>query len=81
VSVLVPERMGCRSPLSDRRLEICLDARPARSPATAPAATADGASKAGALHDPFAACPDYGGLMRRIGRTPAAHAFNCDSSR
>ena len=31
-------------------------------------------------HAPFAACPDCGGLMRRIGRVLAVHVFRCDTS-
>ena len=31
-------------------------------------------------HDPFAACPDCGGLMRRIGRVLAGHVFRYDTS-
>ena len=34
----------------------------------------------GPPHDPFAACPDCGGLMRHIGRVLAAHVFRCDTS-
>jgi hypothetical protein len=34
----------------------------------------------GPPHDPFATCPDCGGLMRRIGRVLAAHVFRCDTS-
>jgi len=43
---------------------------------------ADGAPKVDAPRDSVAACPDCGGLMRRIGRTPARQAdvFHCDTS-
>jgi hypothetical protein len=41
---------------------------------------ADGKPEAGASSNPFAACPDCGGLMRCIGRAPAARAFHCDTS-
>jgi hypothetical protein len=41
---------------------------------------ADGAPKVDAPPDSVAACPDCGGLMRRIGRVLAAHVFRCDTS-
>ena len=41
---------------------------------------ADGAPKVDAARDSVAACPDCGGLMRRIGRVLAAHVFRCDTS-
>jgi len=31
-------------------------------------------------HDPFAACPDCGGVMRLIGRVHPGHVFRCDTS-
>jgi hypothetical protein len=41
---------------------------------------ADGAPKVDAPRDSVAACPDCGGLMRRIGRVLAAHVYRCDTS-
>jgi hypothetical protein len=43
---------------------------------------ADGEPKADTPHHPFAVCPECGGLMRCIGRTPARQAdvFHCDTS-
>jgi hypothetical protein len=41
---------------------------------------ASGAPKLDAPRDSDAACPDCGGLMRRIGRVLAAHVFRCDTS-
>ena len=40
------------------------------------------APQADACHEPFDACPDCGGLMRRIGRVAASRnaAFRCDTS-
>jgi hypothetical protein len=34
----------------------------------------------GPPHDLFAACPDCGGVMRRIGRLHPGHVFRCDTS-
>lgn len=46
----------------------------------ASAPPADGEPDADPPRNPFAACPDCGGPMRRLGRVPAARAFNCDTS-
>ena len=59
------------------RLRRLLQAQPAGEPAAASEPQADEHAR-----EPFALCPDCGGLMRRIGlvaRSPAA-AFRCDTS-
>ena len=61
------------------RVRDLLERQIGQEPGEGAAATADGEPTASA-HDPFAACPDCGGLMRRIGCIPAARAFHCDTS-
>ena len=51
-----------------------------QGPCDGAAPPVDGEPKAHAPRDSVAACPDCGGLMRRIGRVLAAHVFRCDTS-
>jgi Putative transposase len=60
------------------RVRDLLERQIGSEPGDRAAATGHGQPTASAP-DPFAACPDCGGLMRRIGCIPAARAF-CDTS-
>jgi hypothetical protein len=62
------------------RVRDLLERQTDQKPGHGMASPADDEPKADVPHDPFIACPDCGGQMRRIGRVSAARAFNCDTS-
>ena len=57
------------------RLRRLLQAQPIGEPAAASEPQPDEHAR-----EPFARCPDCGGLMRRIGLVDPAAAFRCDTS-
>jgi hypothetical protein len=61
------------------RVRDLLEHESGREPDDGPAARADDEPTASAP-DPFAPCPDCGGLMRRVGCMAPARAFHCDTS-
>ena len=62
------------------RVRALIERQTGHEPAEDAKAAADGEPGHEALRDSFAACPDCGGLMRRIATIPAGSAFQCDTS-
>jgi hypothetical protein len=62
------------------RVRALIECQTGHEPAEDQKAAADGEPGTEARRDSFAACPDCGGLMRRIATVPAGRAFQCDTS-